>query len=97
MAPGKAAPGLVDIQAGEIPNSPTLMMISSGIAPPTDTNVAVQYNGRWFWLAATDIRSKYTFGSLMLLLFSISGRIKGNGTRRHRPHELVKVATHEKA
>jgi hypothetical protein len=73
VAQGKAAPGLVDTQAEEIPNSPTLMIISSGVAPPADAYVAVQYNGRWFWLAATDIRSKYTFGSLMLLLSSISG------------------------
>jgi hypothetical protein len=31
----------------------------------------VSYKNRWFWIADTDIRSKYTFG-FMMLLFSIS-------------------------
>jgi hypothetical protein len=39
--------------------------------PPRDTYVAVQYDRRWFWIADTDIQSKYTFGIIMLL-FSIA-------------------------
>ena len=30
--------------------------------PPKDAYVATQYNRRWFWIADTDIQSKYTFG-----------------------------------
>ena len=26
-----------------------------------------QYGGKWFWIADTDIQSKYTFGVIMLL------------------------------
>jgi hypothetical protein len=54
------------------------MKILSGDAPPKDAHVAVEYNGRWFWIAGTDIQSKYTFGFVMLL-FSISDTgIKGS-------------------
>ena len=67
---GKAAPGLVDDQAGETQTPPVLRFVS-GDAPPRDAYVAVPYNGRWFWIANTDIRSKYTFAFVMLL-FSIS-------------------------
>jgi len=49
-------------------------------APPRDAHVAVQYDGRWFWIADTDIQSKYTFGIIMLL-FSIAD----TGTRGSAP------------
>ena len=40
-------------------------------APPRDAYVSAQYDKRWFWIADTDIQSKYTFGIIMLL-FSIA-------------------------
>jgi len=48
-----------------------LLDTRSGDAPPKDAYVAVPYNGRWFWSANTDIRSKNVF-SFVMLLFSIS-------------------------
>jgi len=46
---------------------------------PKDASIAVQYNGRWFWIDDTDIRSKSVFGTVMLL-FSISDiGVKGTG------------------
>jgi hypothetical protein len=43
----------------------------SGDTPPQDAYVTARYNNRWFWIANDDIRSKCTFGFVMLL-FSIS-------------------------
>lgn len=67
IAGGKATP------AGQprADERPPLLNIASGTAPPADVHVAVQYKGRWFWIADNDIRSKSTFSSVMLL-FSIS-------------------------
>jgi hypothetical protein len=67
---GRAAPGLVDTQAGGAPSGLTIKILS-GTAAPRDAYVAVQYGGRWFWIPSTDIQSKYSFGFVMLL-FSIS-------------------------
>jgi len=76
VAHGKAAPGLVDTQAVGTQDG-LIVKILSGDAAPKDAYVAVEYNGRWFWIAGTDIQSKYTFGFVMLL-FSISDTgIKG--------------------
>jgi hypothetical protein len=70
IAGGKATPG-----AGSIPppttERPPLLSIMSGAAAPPDAYVAIQYKGRWFWIADSDIRSKSIFTSVMLL-FSIS-------------------------
>ena len=70
IAGGKATPG-----AGSIPSStierPPLLNIMSGEAPPPEVYVAIEYKGRWFWIADSDIRSKSIFTSVMLL-FSIS-------------------------
>jgi hypothetical protein len=79
VAEGKAAPGLVNDQAGES-QAPVALRIVSGEAPPPEAYVAVPYKSRWFWIADTDIRSKYTFGFVMLL-FSISE----TGTRGAAP------------
>lgn len=69
IAGGKAtrgAPG--NLSAG---GPPPLLNIQSGGAPPSEAYAAVQYKGRWFWIADNDIRSKSIFSSVMLL-FSIS-------------------------
>jgi hypothetical protein len=66
----KAAPGLVVDQAGGT-QAPPALKILSGTEPPSDAFVAVQYQGRWFWIANTDIRSKFSFDFVMLL-FSLS-------------------------
>ena len=42
------------------------MKILVGDAAPKDAFVAAQYDGRWFWIADTDIQSKSTFGIVML-------------------------------
>ncbi|WP_439613949.1 hypothetical protein [Reyranella sp.] len=67
---GRATPGPdgFRVSAGE---RPPLLNILSGPAPPSDSYAAVQYNGRWFWISDTDIRSKSMFSGVMLL-FSIS-------------------------
>ena len=67
---GKATPGLVDTPGtGALNGLPLRVLVTE--APPRDPHVAVQYDGRWFWIADTDIQSKYTFGIIMLL-FSIA-------------------------
>jgi hypothetical protein len=77
VASGKAAPGAVQVPAPET-QAPSMLTILSGEAQPRDAYVAVPYNGRWFWIANTDLRSKYTFVSVMLL-FSISDTgVRGN-------------------
>jgi hypothetical protein len=77
VAGGKAAPGAVTSRPQEALGGPP-MRILSGDAAPNDASVAVEYNKRWFWIADTDIRSKSTFGVVMLL-FSISETgIKGS-------------------
>jgi len=77
---GRAAAGAVEVQTSGTPEAqgPALLNILSGEAQPRDAYVAIQYGGRWFWIANTDIRSKYTFGMVMLL-FSISETgVRGN-------------------
>ena len=77
VAQGRAAPGLVEGQA-VVPQGPAAIAILSGSAAPKDAYVAVPYGGRWFWIPGTEIRSKYTFGFVMLL-FSISDTgVKGS-------------------
>jgi hypothetical protein len=74
----KVNPGLVEGQV-RTPQTTPAVNIHSGKTEPTDTSVAVQYAGRWFWISDTDIRSKDMFGAVMLL-FSISDiGFKGNG------------------
>jgi hypothetical protein len=74
----KVTPGLVE-ESGHSTQAPALLNIMSGINLPPDPSIAVQYDGRWFWIADTDIRSKSVFAAVMLL-FSISDiGIKGMG------------------
>ena len=76
---GKATPGLVDTPGtGALNGLPLRVLVTE--APPRDPHVAVQYDGRWFWIADTDIQSKYTFG-IVMLLFSIAD----TGTRGSTP------------
>jgi hypothetical protein len=74
----KVTPGLVEGQVNSS-QTPPLLNILSGSNAPTDSSIAVQYNGRWFWIADTDIRSKSVFAGVMLL-FNISNiGVKGLG------------------
>jgi hypothetical protein len=74
---GKAAPGSVSDQLAEA-QAPAALQIVSGDKPPPEAYVAVPYKGRSYWIADTDIRSKYTFAFVMLL-FSISDTgVRGN-------------------
>lgn len=70
VADGRAAPGSVSHQVEET-QGPATLEIVSGSSLPREAYVAVPYLGRWFWIANTDIRSKYAFGFVMLL-FSIA-------------------------
>ncbi len=75
---GRAAPGLTGGQAGGT-QSTLAVNILSGNRVPSDASIAVQYDGRWFWIDEADIRSKYIFASVMLL-FSVSDiGVKGTG------------------
>jgi len=71
LTAGRAAPGLVDTQPAGAPTGPVVTILS-GTSAPKDAYAAVEYHGRWFWIPDTDIPSKYTFASVMML-FSISG------------------------
>jgi len=62
---GKATPGL----AGGSSGTPAVNILCGNTAP-AGASIAVKYNGRWFWIADTDIQSKTVFGTVML--FSIS-------------------------
>ncbi len=70
IADGKATPssGSTPSPTGE---RPPLLNIMSGVSPPSSAYVAISYQGRWFWIPNTDIRSKSIFTGVMLL-FSIS-------------------------
>jgi hypothetical protein len=70
MAEGKAAAGLEQGQTSEAEPA-RILHIASSETPPNDAYVSVPYRDRWFWIPDSDIRSKYTFGFVMLL-FSIS-------------------------
>ncbi len=70
IAGGKATPGASSTPS-PASGRPSLLNIISGASPPHDAYAAVQYKGHWFWIADTDIRSKFLFTSVMLL-FSIS-------------------------
>jgi hypothetical protein len=77
VADGRAAPGLVASPA-EGPQSGPAMRILAGDAAPKDAYVAVQYDGKWFWIADNDIQSKATF-AVVILLFSIADTgVKGS-------------------
>ena len=74
---GKATPGLVDTPGAGALNGPPLRVLVSD-TQPQDAHVAVQYAGRWFWIADTDIQSKYTFGIIMLLFSIADTGVKGS-------------------
>ena len=69
VAEGKAAPGAVNTQQAIWGGPPMRVLV--GDAAPKDVYAAVPYEGRWYWIANTDIESKTTFG-IVMLLFSIS-------------------------
>lgn len=73
---GKAAPGLVDAQVQEVPGGPPMRVLVTDTRPK-NAYVAVQYDKRWFWIAETDIQSKYTFGIIMLLFSIADTGVKG--------------------
>jgi hypothetical protein len=76
---GRAAPGLALGQSDGTAGTPVVNILS-GNSAPSDASIAVQYDGRWFWIADTDFRSKSIFGTVMML-FSISDiGAKANGT-----------------
>ena len=70
IAAGRAMPAGTNVQASGGERRP-LLNIASGNARPSDAYAAIEYKGRWFWIADTDVRSKTIFTSVMLL-FSIA-------------------------
>jgi len=76
VAEGKAGPGLVSSRPEDPPSGLPIRILAGDMAPK-DASVAVQYNNRWFWIADTDIQSKYTFGILMLLFSIADTGVKG--------------------
>ena len=70
VAQGKVTPGQVDTQSAAGLNGPPLRLLVADTTPP-NAYIVAQYDGKWFWIADTDIQSKYTFGIIMLL-FSIA-------------------------
>jgi hypothetical protein len=74
---GKATPGLVETQAPVALNGPPLRVLVTD-TPPQDAYVAAQYDRRWFWIADSDIQSKYTFGIIMLLFSIADTGVKGS-------------------
>jgi hypothetical protein len=73
---GKATPGLVETLAPVALNGPPLRVLVTD-TPPQDAYVAAQYDRRWFWIADSDIHSKYTFGIIMLLFSIADTGVKG--------------------
>ena len=88
---GKATPGSVDAQADQ-PQGAAAMKVMSGDAAPKDAFVSVQYGGRWFWIADTDIQSKSTFGDPDAAFLDRRDRRQRVGARRHRSREPVTAA-----
>jgi hypothetical protein len=74
---GKATPGLVETPSAGTLNGPPFRVLVAD-APPRDAHVAAQYEGKWFWIADTDIQSKYTFGIIMLLFSIADTGIRGS-------------------
>ena len=70
IAAGRAVAAGGGVQAAGS-ERPPLLNIASGTARPPDAYAAIEYKGRWFWIADTDVRSKTIFTSVMLL-FSIA-------------------------
>ena len=79
VAQGKATPGVAEAQGTAVLSGAPLRVVVTD-KQPQDAFVVAQYDGRWFWIADTDIQSKYTFGIIMLL-FSIAD----TGTRGSAP------------
>jgi hypothetical protein len=77
VAQGKATLGLVETSGAGALNGPPLRVLVTDV-PPQDVYVATQYDGRWFWIADTDIQSKYTFGIIMLLFSIADTGIRGS-------------------
>ncbi len=77
VAQGKAAPGMAGAQTPGAPVGPPFRVLVAD-TPPENPYVAVQYDKRWFWIADTDIQSKYTFGIIMLLFSIADTGIKGS-------------------
>jgi hypothetical protein len=77
VAQGKATPGLVEASGAALSGPPLRVLVAD--ARPRDAFVAANYDGRWFWIADTDIQSKYTFGIIMLLFSIADTGVKGAG------------------
>jgi hypothetical protein len=56
VADGRAAPGLAASPDEALQSGPAMRILVGDVAPK-DAYVAVQYGGRWFWIADNDIQS----------------------------------------
>jgi len=66
VAQGRATPGVVDADAQNPPPIRLARILSSKKKPAT-AHVAVSYRDHWFWIEDEDLRSKRSFGFIMLL------------------------------
>jgi hypothetical protein len=74
---GKATPGLAYTAREGAPTGPPLRILVTD-KEPQDAYVAAQYDRKWFWIADTDIQSKYTFAVIMLLFSVADTGVKGS-------------------
>ncbi len=77
VADGKATPGAVSSRP-EVFLSGSPMRVLVADTSPKGADVAVPYAGRWYWIADNDIRSKTTFGIVMLLFSIADTGVKGS-------------------
>jgi hypothetical protein len=74
---GKATLGLADTAREGAPNGPPLRILVTDNQPQY-AYVAAEYDRKWFWIADTDIQSKYTFAVIMLLFSIADTGVKGS-------------------
>lgn len=54
-----------------------LLTILVSRSEPSDAWVKVNYRGNWFYLAATDLKSRVSFGMLGAMFESVVGNVPG--------------------
>ncbi len=64
---------------GAPPDENQLVTIHSGTERPEKAQVAVAYDGHWFWIDRNDLESKLHFAYLLAIIRTSSGGESGNG------------------
>src|SRR5262249_21352745 len=87
VAQGKATPGLVEASDAALNGPPSRILVKDTASK--DAYVATQYNRRWYWIADTDIQSKYTFAIIMLLFSIADTGVRGSAPVRDDPRQPI--------